>query len=301
MFQRLITMQNTSKLILGAITDEFSPDLNVAAPAMAALGLYSGELRLLGNRNAVELSVAELREAKRILSGHGIEIAVLAAPLLKCECPGIDDIENAPGRDVFGSAYSFADQEDLAVRSFEAAHATGARMVRVFSFWRVPEPAAIFDRIAAELRALAEAAERWGLIIGLENEQACNVGTSTDAAKMVAAVDHPNLQIVWDPANSHVSGQPAFPEGYQSLPLAKLAHIHVKDCRMVAGAPVWCRLGDGEVEWRQIVGALQTQGFAGRVHLETHCRGANGDKLEASRECATVLHDMEASAHATFL
>ena len=291
-------MENASKLILGAITDEFSPDLTVAVAAMAELGLTSAELRLVGSRNVVELSVREVREAKRLLSDHGIEIPALAAPLLKCECPGTGEIQEGTGRDIFGSAYSYADQRDLAKRTFEVANEAGARIVRVFSFWRVPDPAGVFDRIAEELRALAEVAERSGVIIGLENEQACNVGTSSDAAKMVAAVDHANLQVVWDPANSHVAGEPAFPEGYQSIPFSKLGHVHVKDCHVIGGQPLWCRLGDGEVEWKQIIGALAEQGFAGRIHLETHWAGTNAGKLEASRVCAGVLRELVDSANA---
>ena len=160
-------MENASKLILGAITDEFSPDLTVAVAAMAELGLTSAELRLVGSRNVVELSVREVREAKRLLSDHGIEIPALAAPLLKCECPGTGEIQEGTGRDIFGSAYSYADQRDLAKRTFEVANEAGASIVRVFSFWRVPDPAGVFDRIAEELRALAEVAERSGVIIGL--------------------------------------------------------------------------------------------------------------------------------------
>ncbi len=77
-------MGNTSRLILGAITDEFSPDLTIAAAAMTELGLTSAELRLVGSKNVVELSAREAREAKRLLSDHGIQVAALATPLLKC-------------------------------------------------------------------------------------------------------------------------------------------------------------------------------------------------------------------------
>ncbi len=294
-------MENTSQLILGAITDEFSPDLTIAATAMAGLGLTSAELRLVGSRNVVDLSVREVREAKRLLADHGIQIPALASPLLKCECPGIGETQDETGRDIFGSAYSYADQADLAKRTFEVANEAGASIVRVFSFWRVPEPAGVFDRTAEELRALAEVAQRAGVIIGLENEQACNVATSLEAAKMVMAVDHPNLQLVWDPANGHVSGESAFPEGYQSIPFSKLGHVHVKDCRVIAGHPTWVRLGDGEVEWEQIIGALARQGYAGRIHLETHWAGPNGDKLEASRVCTGVLRELVQSANAEVL
>jgi sugar phosphate isomerase/epimerase len=291
-------MENASKLILGAITDEFSPDLTVAAAAMAESNLTGAELRMVGSRNVVELSIREVREVKQLLCGHGIEVAVIAAPLLKCKCPGTEKMEEGVIGDIFGSDYSFAEQKDLAERSFEVANEAGARIVRAFSFWKVPNPASVFERIVVQLRALAELAERSGLIIGLENETACNVATSSDAAKMVSAVDHPNLQVVWDPANSYASGQRAFPEGYESIPFSKLAHVHVKDCRVINGSATWSCLGDGAVEWKQILNALVRQRFAGRVHLETHWTGATGDKLEASRVCAGILQDLVRSAQA---
>ena len=45
------------------------------------------------------------------------------------------------------------------------------------------------------------------MIIGLENEHACNIATGAETARVLAALDHPNLQVVWDPANAVVSGE----------------------------------------------------------------------------------------------
>ena len=64
-------------------------------------------------------------------------------------------------QDMFSSAFGFDDQPRLARRAFEIAERTGARIVRVFSYWRTIDPDACFDRVASALRDLADqAAER---------------------------------------------------------------------------------------------------------------------------------------------
>ena len=41
---------------IGAITDEFSLDIDAALDAMAPLGMTIAELRLIGNRNIIDLT-----------------------------------------------------------------------------------------------------------------------------------------------------------------------------------------------------------------------------------------------------
>src|ERR1035438_10005804 len=109
------------------------------------------------------------------------------------------------------------------MRALEIAGRTGARIVRVFSFWRTVQPEACFDRVADALTGLAELAEPAGIIIGIENEHACNIGTASEAARLLARVAHPNLQLIWDPANALVAGETPFPEGYAKLPASRIA------------------------------------------------------------------------------
>src|SRR6185369_4071173 len=99
-----------------------------------------------------------------------------------------------------------------------------ARIIRVFSFWRTVRPEAAFERIVQSLRGLAEQAANHGITIGLENEHACNIATGSETARVLAALDHPNLKVVWDPANAVVSGEKAFPEGYGKLPVSRIQH-----------------------------------------------------------------------------
>jgi L-ribulose-5-phosphate 3-epimerase len=273
-----------------AITDEFSPDdLDAALAAMRGVGMTGAELRLVYGKNVVELSEAELARARRAVEAAGMQVIGIASPLLKCVAPGGPPVDPRFQQDVFGSPYGVEDQERLTERAFAAAERTGARIVRVFSYWRTIEPAAVFDRIAADLRTLADRAQARGLIVGLENEHACNVGTGAEAGRLLAAVDHPALGLVWDPANASILGEEPFPAGYGHLAPARIVHVHAKDCTVTGHTPTWGALGEMAIDWRGQIDALARDGYAGAISLETHWRGADGDRMAASTICGRNL------------
>jgi sugar phosphate isomerase/epimerase len=144
------------------------------------------------------------------------------------------------------------------------------------------DPDACFDRVVAALAELARQAEPHGLVIGLENEHACNVGTGAEAARILAAVNHPNLKLVWDPCNAHAAGEIAYPDGYRLLPPGSIAHVHAKDCRMDGLKPVFGPLGTMDVDWKGQLQQLAADGYQGFISLETHWKGPGGDKHLAS-------------------
>ena len=70
------------RLPLAAITDEFTPDLEIAARAMAGAGVSGAERRVLWGRNILDLSDSELERAKTILDSHALKVVSIASPLL---------------------------------------------------------------------------------------------------------------------------------------------------------------------------------------------------------------------------
>ena len=163
---------------IGAITDEFSLDIEVALEAMSKLGMTIAELRLIGDRNIIDLSDEEVRRIREQVEARGMRVLSIASPVLKCVLPDAPPLDERFQQDVFGSAYTIADQPRLAQRAMEIAELTGAKFIRVFSYWRTTAPEQCHDRIVAALRELADTAGARGLIIGLENEHACNVATT---------------------------------------------------------------------------------------------------------------------------
>jgi sugar phosphate isomerase/epimerase len=276
-----------------AITDEFSTDdLEVALGAMDEVGMTGAELRVLFGRNAIDLPDGELDAVRAAVERRGMRVVSLASPLLKCVLPDAPPVDARFQQDVFGSAHTFEDQPRLTKRAFEVAERLGAKIIRVFSYWRTVDPPAVSDRVAAALRDLADQAMARGIVIGLENEHACNVGTGAEAARMLAAVQHPALGLIWDPANASILGETPYPDGYSTLPHDRIIHVHAKDCVVNGHTATWGPLGEMRLEWKGIVGALVRDGYKGAISLETHWRGANNNRLEASTICGRNLRSL---------
>jgi sugar phosphate isomerase/epimerase len=277
---------------IAAITDEFSPDIETAVRSMAEVGMTGAELRMVFGRNIVDLTDQELERAIAVVRARGLEIVSIASPLLKCVLPDAPEVDARFQQDLFASQHTFADQPRLAARAFEIAERTGARIIRVFSFWRTVRPEECFGRIVEALRGLAEQAGEHGVTIGVENEHACHIGTGEETARLLAALDHPNLKVVWDPANALVAGENPFPEGYRKLPPSRIAHVHAKDCFVIHHKPDWGPLGECAVHWKGQIAALERDGYRGWISLETHWPGPGGNKHEASMICARRLKEL---------
>jgi len=279
---------------IAAITDEFTQDLDAAARSMTDCGMTGAELRVVFGKNIIDLSDAEIDRALEILAAHKLRVISIASPLLKCVLPDSPPVDERFQQDVFSSKHTFADQPRLADRALQIAERTGARIIRVFSYWRTVQPEACFDRVVRALEELARQVAPHGRIIGVENEHACNIATGADAARVLNAVTLPNLMAVWDPANAYISGETPYPDGYALLPKGRIAHVHAKDCRVDGHRPIWGALGEGGIDWKGQVRALAADGYQGWISLETHWTGPHGDKHEASVICGRNLRALVA-------
>jgi sugar phosphate isomerase/epimerase len=283
------------KLRIAAITDEFSPDFGAALEAMAPIGMTGAELRVLWGKNIMDLSDDELARARDMVQAKGMDVMSIASPILKCVLPGGAGVDTRFQQDVFASRHTFEDQPRLTEHAFRIAKFFGARIIRVFSYWRTVEPERAFDDVVKAVTDLAQKAAREDLIIGLENEHACHIGTAAEAAKVLKVAQHPNLMLVWDPANALVGGEEPFPYGYNLLPKGRIVHVHVKDCHMEGHKPVWGPVGTRHVDWKGQIAALRAEGYDGWLSLETHWQGPNNDKMQASTICGWNMRGLAAS------
>ncbi len=282
------------RLPIAAITDEFASDLDTTLNAMQGLGMTGAELRMVYGKNVMLLSDDEVKDFTKACADKGFAVISLATPILKCVLPDGPPLDERFHQDIFGSKNSIDDQPRLMDRAVEVAHLTGAKIIRVFTYWRTMKPAETYSRVVDALGTLADRAQKEDLIIGLENEHACNVATGEEAAVVLGMIDHPSLKLVWDPANAVCAGGKGYPEGYSVLPKDRIIHVHAKDCTMVGDGftPEWGPLGTKDTNWKAQIDDLIRDGYKGYISIETHWPGPGGDKFQASMIVGQNLHDL---------
>ncbi len=201
-----------SRFKLGSISDEWSQDFEEALKAMKSYGLRWVEIRTLWNIYNTEASPEQLRRIRELLEKYEFKVSVLDTAVYKCVLPGTKPLE--PEKD----PYPYSGQMDLLKRGIDRAHALGTDKLRVFTFWRVAQPEAQFQRISEELSKAVEISRDAGIRLVLENESACNVSTGRELARMLKLVPAKNFGANWDIGNGYWNGEDSFPTGYAALP-----------------------------------------------------------------------------------
>ncbi len=77
----------TPKIPIAAITDEFSPDLEIALSAMQEIGMTAAELRMVSGKNIMDLTDSELDWVAERVAARGLHVISIASPLFKCLLP----------------------------------------------------------------------------------------------------------------------------------------------------------------------------------------------------------------------
>jgi sugar phosphate isomerase/epimerase len=263
---------------LGITGDEVSDDLGSVLRFAREFKLRWLEVRNLGGRYATEVPVDELRQVRAALDAQGIGVSVLDTALYKCTLPGTRPVR--PVRD----DYAYSAQGALLRRALERSEVLGTRFIRAFSFWRVEQPATVFDRVVEEISRAAELARTFGRTLLIENVGNANVETGAEAARLLRALPA-NVGLLWDPNNAYCGGEVPFPDGYRALDRKRLHHVHLRDARRDgSGQCRWLPVGKGAVDNLGLLGALVRDGFMGTLNLETHYRRADGNRELASRE-----------------
>ncbi len=286
---------------LAAITDEISHDFEHALDVLQEYGASGAELRGLWETNIADLTDEQAARARAALKQRNMKVVCLSTPFYKCDLVADGSAEDeAAGPLHLAKPRGLEQQLELLQRCVRLAHTFDTTLLRVFTFWRkaplTPElEARIVDAFAAPL----ELAAREGVTLVLENEHSCYIGTGAEAARIAAEIDSPHLKLVWDPGNAFAAGEIPYPAGYEAVK-PWLAHIHVKDGRMVETPQgphtEWCVIGEGEIDYKGQFDALKRDGYTGFVSLETHYvpktgsgEGGKGTKEEGSRACLAAL------------
>jgi len=268
---------------LGIICDEITQDFEKAVDFISSYSLHYVELRELWRKNIMNLTHADAARAKSLIQAHSLKVSDIGSPIFKYNLPQMPARKER--RDTFRADFTEQDSDSLLLKSFELAHFFGTRKVRVFSYWRVEQPEKAYPYVRDRLVKAAELAGKHEILLVLENEHECNVGTGAELGRILRDINSPHLRGNWDPGNDAMLHEVPYPYGYEQV-RGLFAHMHVKDVKKdpATGKLKWAPVGGGFIDWRGQLKALIQDHYEGTMSLETHYRRPDGNAMESTRE-----------------
>lgn len=293
-----INRNQISRSRISAISDEVALSPEEAVAFAHHYGLRQLELREVpgshGRKPYYYLPEAELKPAAQQFREAGIRISFLNTNLLKNTLPG-----TVPARRKNETAEAIQRREEQAQREYDqrldnlrkcitAAHTFDTKYIRVFTFRRVEEPGAIYQRMANIIGEMGHIAGKEGVMLLVENEASCNVGNSAEIARFLELIPDKSIGFNWDARNARALKENPFPDGYQLLPKQRMRNAQIKGHDMLDP--------EQPIDWAPIFAAMDQDGFQGCIGLETHYfDGTRVERAHLAMEKILELADVNAA------
>jgi L-ribulose-5-phosphate 3-epimerase len=240
---------------IGIFTDEISQDFEEAVKSAVENDIKNYELRGVWGKNVGGLSKEDVAKIKSIADDYGARVAVIGSPFLKCN---------------LGNEEEYRAHVKILDNCIYQAHQYGARIIRVFTFWRLTSVEKYWDSIIGRLKVHVKKAEKEDIILAVETEEATNVGNCSEMRKLFDSLPSENLKATWDIANSYFGGETGYPNGYQLI-RGEVVHVHLKDFveDPSAGKHRPTYIGEGLIPYRDVFCDLLKDGFDGIASIES--------------------------------
>jgi sugar phosphate isomerase/epimerase len=237
---------------LSGFGDEIDEDPRIQVAVLQSLGARHIEVRSAWGVNVVDFDDEQRARLAALLRERGMGVSAIASPVGKVDV-----------------ALPVDHEVERLQRAIDAAHALDSRYVRIFSFYRadgVPVES-IRDDVLERMRALADRAEREGVVLVHENEKDIYGDIPSRIIDVIESVGSSALRVAWDSANFVQVGVRPHSDGYALL-RPHLEYLQVKDAIAATGTVTPAGEGDGEV--LQTLAALRDDGYEGFASLEPH-------------------------------
>ena len=293
-------MNPETVLELGIISDEISDDVDCACSLIREWGLNHVELRQMWGKNILELTPEEVQHAAGIVKRHGLTVTAVASPIFKSSRDGKAS-EEAQGDFLLEGFNSFEEQLGLIRKASGIAQQLGTNFIRIFTFWRELWSTALVDDVSDKLVEAARLARDLGVVLLVENEPVCIVGSSKELGQLFQIIDQKtdievqkHIAMLWDPGNaSYGSCETPYPDGYNFLDHRRIKHIHLKDSILdEAGHRQYVPMGHGTIDYVQQLRKLKENGYQGSLVLEPHFRPEGHTKEWAAHVCVVAAKEV---------
>lgn len=246
------------------ITDEVSQDLSTALDVCIREGIEGVEIRSVWGKAPLDLTLDDAKKIRSMCERAGRQIVGFDSPVGKVAMPT--------------TCEALRIEQDRLRRSSDLAQALGANWIRVFTFLRDND----FDHadVAAIIHDLYNEHRGPELMVETGTETTTPTAALTASLLAQAALDVAP-KVLWDPGNTMFAGFDENPAHAVAALGEQLGHVHVKDPQ---GTRRYVTVGAGDLDWSNVIDALDKAGYAGWLSLETHVR--SGRELTAlERRC----------------
>ena len=247
---------NHATFSLSAFGDEIAVNLFDQLAVLKELQIGQLELRTVWGKNVLELDDDEAGKVAALAAKLGVRVSAIGSPIGKSPI----------GEPMDGELRKLD-------RILRTAAIVGTQRIRIFSYYP-PDTStnAHYDEYVGpaieRLAILADHAAASGYELLLENEKEIVGDTIDRCARILAALDRPNVRFAWDPANFVQVGEAEVTARGWPLLSDHIGYVHIKDAFLRDGTV--CAAGEGDGQVGMLLGNLRAAGYQGVLALEPH-------------------------------
>ncbi|HEX9016983.1 MAG TPA: TIM barrel protein [Chloroflexota bacterium] len=269
---------------LSVFSDDLAADWNRAIEVAQGAGVQGLEIRNIGGRSSKDLTDQEAKAMASALKGTGLQISCMGS--------------------TYGRGFWLDDlaakkmTEDVLAKMIRFCEIFDTNKIRVFALW-IPgyEDAKdkwsvrprfnldLLTRIVRNMEDSVKMAEKAGVSLLIENEGNSYSGTCREARLIMEAIDSPAVQCIFHPRLAGLTGEPAYPEGYnQTRDFTKHVHMGRLDYYWAGTEPT--------IPHREVLEALAADKYDGWITIERHFHPRDPEKEPELRQ--QTLNDIKA-------
>jgi L-ribulose-5-phosphate 3-epimerase len=168
-------------------------------------------------------------------------------------------------------------------------------------YWRYNsvDPLTRIKEVGADIRGLAALAAEHKITMGLHNHSGTYVGEAVwDTWEMIRDLDPRWTGFYYDPGHAAIEGGTGGHEISQRLVTPRLKMVAMKDFYWNKATSVWCPMGEGVVNWKQVFAEFTKANYAGplSLHLEYDKGMDVAARVSAVRKDLAYIHSVLSGA-----
>ena len=274
-------------LKIGIITDQVSMDFEYALKVISGLGIKYVEIHSLWNKTIEDLTQSEATQAQKLIKQFGLKVSNISSTLFLM-CPLQESEKELETFDDYFITKMGDYEEHMRVLEYciEFCEVFTTDKIRIFGFRREEtlNEDMVVEMIKEKLQRPVELAEKKGVTLILENCPHTYPGSGSVTRKVIENINSSNLKALWDPGNALRTGKTPYPDDYRQIK-EHILHIHAKDLTPENSDYRPVPLGEGKINYREIIKNLIDDGYKGVISLEPEYEDEAGGRVESSRQC----------------